>query len=97
MKEPDSRIRNVSISPDQLTLELADGRIIGTPLSLYPTLKTASAADRSVFEVYPRSVHWPLLDVDLGIEGILAGAPELECYARNKGKRGLKGLSSQSK
>ena len=82
MNASDARIRLVAIHLDRLEIVLSDGSCVSAPLHLYPTLGQASDDERSVYEVYPRSVHWPLLDVDLGIDGIIAGAPELPCYVR---------------
>jgi Protein of unknown function (DUF2442) len=81
MKEKTNKIRHVRVDEKSLTVEFTDGRSLTAPLSLYPTLQHASDEDRAVFEIYGRSVHWPRLDVDLGIEGLLAGARELSCYA----------------
>jgi hypothetical protein len=81
MKEKINKIRHVRVDEKSLTVEFTDGRSLTAPLSLYPTLQHASDEDRAVFEIYGRSVHWPRLDVDLGIEGLLAGARELSCYA----------------
>jgi hypothetical protein len=78
------KIRNVRVTDRELAVELSDGRIVVAPLALYPTLKSASRSERSVFEVYPRSIHWPLLDVDLGVEGLVCGARELPCYAKRR-------------
>ena len=81
MRDKANKIRHVRVEANSLTVEFADGRALVTPLSHYPTLQRASAEDRAVFEVYGRSIHWPRLDVDLGVEGLLAGARELACYA----------------
>lgn len=81
MKERINKIRHVRVDESRLTVEFTDGRLLAAPLKLYPTLQRASDEDRAVFEVYGRSIHWPRLDVDLGIEGLLAGARELSCYA----------------
>ena len=50
-----------------------DGRKIVTPLEWYPRLKQASAAQRANFELMPMGIHWPDLDEDLGIAGMLKG------------------------
>ena len=60
---------------------MKDGRLISVPLSFYPTLQHASEAQRLNFELYPSSVHWPDLDCDIGVEGMLTGAKELPVYA----------------
>jgi hypothetical protein len=81
MKEKINKIRHVRVDENRLTVEFTDGRMLVTPLSHYPTLQRATGEDRAVFEIFGRSIHWPRLDVDLGIEGLLAGARELACYA----------------
>ena len=82
MNESAAKICQVHIDARRLSVELTGGRTLSTPLSHYPSLLRASDHERAVFEVYPRSIHWPLLDVDLGVAGLLAGATELPCYAR---------------
>jgi hypothetical protein len=81
MKEKINKIRHVRVDANSLTVEFTDGRVLVTPLSHYPTLQRATGEDRAVFEIFGRSIHWPRLDVDLGVEGLLAGARELSCYA----------------
>ncbi len=51
----------------------ADGCKIATPLDWYPRLKGASAKERANFEIMPMGIHWPDLDEDLGIAGMLKG------------------------
>jgi hypothetical protein len=50
---------------------LADGRKIATLLEWYPRLQRASAKERANFEIMPMGIHWPDLDEDLGIAGML--------------------------
>ncbi len=77
----DVEIEKVHFTPDRLGFELKDGRLFSVPLSFYPRLQRASAAQRLNFEFYPSSVHWPDLNCDIGVEGMLAGAKELPVYA----------------
>ena len=72
--------KSVTITEDYLTAELRNGRVISTPLIWYPRLHEASAADRAVWEWIGSGIgiHWPLLDEDLGIKGMLAGNPSVE-------------------
>ena len=79
MSEPE--ISKVEIDDQRLTCALTDGRHIGIPLTVYPTLELASSDERANFEQYPVSIYWPDLDCDIGLEGLLAGARELPCYA----------------
>ncbi len=77
----DVEIKQVHFTQDRFGFELTDGRIISVPLSFYPTLENATDAQRRNFELYPSSIHWPDLDCDIGVEGMLAGAKELMAYA----------------
>ena len=57
-----------------LHVTLADGMTISTPLWWYPRLLAASAAERAAVEFSPFGVHWPEIDEDLSVEGMLKGA-----------------------
>ena len=52
---------------------LADGRKIATPLAWYPRLLNATPAQRDSYEIMPMGIHWPEIDEDLGIAGMLRG------------------------
>ena len=69
----DLRPRAVEFIGDELVVTLVDGRKIATPLEWYPRLKGASAEQRANFELMPMGIHWPDLDEDLGIVGMLKG------------------------
>jgi hypothetical protein len=69
----DLRPQSVEITSDDLVVTLADGRKITTPLDWYPRLMRASAKERANFEIMPMGIHWPDLDEDLGIAGMLTG------------------------
>jgi hypothetical protein len=71
----DIRPVSVDFTADALVVALADGRRIATPLNWYPRLREASAAARGRFELKPMGIHWPELDEDLGIAGMLQGRP----------------------
>jgi hypothetical protein len=63
----------VEFTASELVVTLADGRKIATPLDWYPRLKSGSAKQRANFEIMPMGIHWPDLDEDLGIAGMLKG------------------------
>ena len=69
----DLRPSEVEFTANDLVVTLADGRKIATPLDWYPRLKSASAQQRSNFEIMAMGIHWPDLDEDLGIAGMLKG------------------------
>jgi len=70
----------VRITDDSLEVDLRDGRTIITPLLWYPRLHEASAADCAVWEWIGDGIgiHWPRLDEDLSVRGMLEGKPSFE-------------------
>jgi hypothetical protein len=69
----DLRPRSVEFTASDLVVTLSDGRKIATPLDWYPRLRGASADQRANYEIMPMGIHWPDLDEDLGIVGMLKG------------------------
>ena len=69
----DLRAQAVEFTANELVVTLADGRRIVTPLDWYPRLKAASEEERANYEIMPMGIHWPDIDEDLGIAGMLKG------------------------
>ena len=67
--------KSIAVTDDALAAELDDGRTISVPLSWYPRLVHATDEERNNWELIGRGmhVHWPDLDEDLSVEGLLAG------------------------
>lgn len=63
----------VTFSEQMLHVTLADGRIIATPLAWYPRLEKASPDQRNHYELGYAGIHWPDLDEDLSVQGMLRG------------------------
>jgi len=59
--------------PHYLHVRLADGREVVTPLWWYPRLYQAAAAERNNIELMVDGIHWPDVDEDLSVRGMLAG------------------------
>ena len=55
---------------------LTDGRIISVPILWFPLLQEATAEQREHYEIGGGgvSLHWPEIDEDLSVAGLLAGA-----------------------
>lgn len=70
-----ARAKAVALTEDALTVDLTDGRRISVPLVWYPRLWHGTSAERSRFELFGEGsyIHWPALDEDLTVEGLLAG------------------------
>ena len=85
ISEPDSRPQAVAVSVDDdvLSVGLSDGRTISVPLAWYPRLIHGSTAERRNFRLVGRGegIHWPDLDEDLSVAGLLAGRPSGESQA----------------
>ena len=77
-KEP--RARSVVVTEESLTVDLTDGRTIIVPLVWFPRLWHGTAEERSEFEIFGDGtyIHWPDLDEDLTVAGLLAGLPSSE-------------------
>jgi len=56
-----------------LIVTLANGQKIVTPFWWYPRLLGAKASQRANYELSPLGVHWPDVDEDLSVEGMLIG------------------------
>ena len=56
-----------------LHVKLTDGRQIITPLWWYPSLMGATHSQRNNLELMFSGIHWPDLDEDLSIAGMLRG------------------------
>ena len=77
MANPSEPVTNVASTEDNLIVDLADGRSISVPLAWYPHLLHASLDDRDNWELAGAGfgIHWPAIDEDLSVEGLLRGAP----------------------
>ena len=64
----------VSCSDVALRVELADGREIVAPLEWFPRLRDGTMAQRANWRPIGGGVgiHWPELDEDLSVAGLLA-------------------------
>ena len=56
-------------------IEFHDGRILAFPLTWFPNLASASEEQLAQYIVSPFGVHWPQLDEDISILGLLNGRP----------------------
>jgi Protein of unknown function (DUF2442) len=58
----------------ELIVTLANRQKVVTPLWWYPRLLHATPQQRANYELFPSGVHWPDIDEDLSIEGMLVGS-----------------------
>ena len=71
----EARARSASVTHEALTVDLMDGRTIAVPLVWYPRLWHGTPQERARFEIFGDGayIHWPELDEDLTVAGLLAG------------------------
>ncbi len=71
----EARARQVALNEEALTVDLVDGRTIIVPLVWYPRLWHGTPEERKHFEIFGDGayIHWPDLDEDLTVAGLLAG------------------------
>jgi hypothetical protein len=74
---------NVTIDDDTLSIDLEDGRTISVPIGWYPRLAHGTPAERANFQISGAGygIHWPDLDEDIGVEGLLLGKKSTESLA----------------
>lgn len=73
----DPRVAAVHVTDTALVVELRDGREIKAPLAWFPRLARAAPHEREkwVPSAAGHGIHWPLIDEDLSVEGLLRGEP----------------------
>jgi len=77
------RAVNVTVTEDTLSVDLEDGRTISVPIGWYPRLAHGTPAERLHFQISGAGygIHWPDLDEDIGVEGLLLGKRSTESPA----------------
>ena len=75
--------RHVRVTDRALVVELRDGRVVSVPLAWYPRLAEGSPRERRRWELLGPGIgiHWPDLDEDISVEGLLQGLPSGESTA----------------
>ena len=65
----------VSFTGSMLQVTFTDGRVLSVPLVWFPALDKATPQQRAHYEIGGGgiSLHWPDLDEDLSIAGLMAG------------------------
>lgn len=77
------RAMTVVCSDDELRVALTDGRWLSVPIAWFPRLAHASIAERANYELLGEGegIHWPCVDEDVSVMGLLAGQPSVEFKA----------------
>jgi hypothetical protein len=71
------RIRDIKITSNTITAFLVDGRIVSVPLAWSWRLSEATPAQRAKWRIIGdgQGIHWPDIDEDISVEGMLHGVP----------------------
>ena len=71
----EARAQAVRVTEDALVVGLVDGRVISVPLVWYPRLWYGTPEERANVVLLGEGtiLHWPDLDEDLSVEGIVLG------------------------
>ena len=83
------RIKKVRVTKDEIIADLVDGRVINVPLAWSWRLSDATSKERANFRLIGdgEGVHWPDVDEDISVEGMLHGIPARRPksqYSRNQ-------------
>jgi hypothetical protein len=70
----------VTVTDDTLTVDLEDGRTIAVPIGWYPRLAYGTPEERANVQIGGAGygLHWPDLDEDIGVDGLLLGKKSTE-------------------
>ena len=76
--------QSVETSDRDLVVRLTYGRVLSAPLVWFPRLHNATSAKRQAYELMGNGVgiHWPELDEDISVVGLLAGRHSVEYRAK---------------
>ena len=67
----------IDVGEDELTVSLVDGRRVSVPLAWFPRLLNATPSQRNNWQLLGdgEGIHWPEVDEDLSVAGLLKGTP----------------------
>ena len=70
--------KSVVFNDDMIHVALMDGRVISVPVAWFPTLLHATAEQRANWRIGGHGIglHWPDLDEDLLVAGLLSGGTD---------------------
>ena len=83
--QTDPRAHDVQFTDDEMIVALGDGRKIAVPLVWFPRLLHASKDQRDnwVLMGHGQGIHWPDVDEDVSVEGLLRGEASTESTPSN--------------
>src|SRR5437867_5130319 len=96
--------QHVRVTNYALVVDLNDGRTLTVPLAWYPRLGHGTPAERAKWRLIGRGegIHWPDLDEDVSVAGLLAGRPSgesqgsLQKWLKSRGLPASRGMEPPS-
>lgn len=81
--EREAFAQSVGFTEDSMVVCLDDGRSVSVPLAWFPRLSVGTQAEREKYELIGdgEGIHWPELDEDISVEGLIAGRRSAESAA----------------
>lgn len=72
----DERVVGVEVTDAELIVRLRDGRRLAAPLDWFPRLQAATVEQRANWREAGAGlgIHWPDIDEDIGVAGLLRSA-----------------------
>ena len=67
--------KSLEFDAEVMRVAFTDGRVLSVPIAWFPLLQKATPAEREHYEIGGGgvSLHWPDLDEDLSVAGLMAG------------------------
>ncbi len=92
----ETKALNLSITEDNLVVDLNDGRSISVPLAWFPRLQHGTPDERTNWRWIGdrEGIHWPDLDEDISVENLVLGQPSGE--SQDSFRRWLEKRAAQS-
>ncbi len=83
LEMPGLTAEKVVVDDESLIVDLSDGRVLSVPLAWYPRLLHGTRAELQRWRLIGRGsgLHWPDLDEDISVDGLLRGAKSGESQA----------------
>ena len=65
----------LKVTNDALNVDLSDGRTVTVPVAWFPRLAHATTKERNKWRLIARGrgIHWPAIDEDISVAGLLLG------------------------
>jgi hypothetical protein len=70
-----TQAQSITVTNEDLMVQLVDGRTISVPISWFPRLVHGTPEERNTWRLIGRGegIHWAMLDEDINVEHLLEG------------------------